>query len=1000
MYINNLLLKTALSKLPNIIVALLIIMIIIFSSSYAQRNYLFENISIPEGLSNSTVQYIFQDSNGFLWISTDDGLNRYDGTSISVFKNDPNDSTSIASNDCFAITEDSEGFIWVGVSGNAISRFNPKNETFDKYPIDAEGVTNISQYYSALFDSKGDLWFGSTNHGMQKFNRSKNRFEQIHLDSSNANEKWGQIYDIVELKNGNILVADYGNGIKIYNEKLNVFQPYYLKADYSPAGVSVICKDASGTIWFGRYNTLIKYSPDNNTTEEFSLYDNYGNGNDIEGIAQDDDGNLWAGSYSDGLYKFDPKTNRSQNINYLNEKISNARHIIWRVFRDRYGVIWIGSYGDGLIKFDPLRKPFNYSKIRTNEVTNTGANYITAISGPLNGKELTVGTSSKGLFSFDLENQKSTHLNVNFDPSTLTGGNINIQSLAVDENGNKWFAYNNFGLYKIDNNNVLSRIRSPYDNKTVTSNIYSLKLDLSGDIWIASNAGIGKYNPNKNEFTLLPSMMNKKMSDNLNQKLHKITVSSESIASILRVGEATNLEKNFSLDISQKVLVICVGEGRMSLGNGDVSDKGSLLSGDGKVIWSMSDFLKTFNDGGGFKNRIAVQCLELKKGNYKITYGTDVGHSYGNWNVAPPPDSLWYGIQVLKINDTEFKTINDLNENEINSDKYLPIEFGTCIEISKKMHNIIWLGSRANSFFKYDLSTGNFKQYNFDSKNNLSPNNSINTIFEDRMGIVWVATANSLLRFNPEKDQIEKFDQKDGLPSNLVNSIVEDLEGNLWINTSNGISKLNKNDPKEKWNFVNFDTRDGLPGFSVSSASWISKDGEILLGSNDGIISFYPGKINEVKPDIVIEDIKVSDISLKSDSSNVKTEKSVTSLDELDLSYTQNNLSFEFAAIQFSRPEKNKIIYMLEGFDNHWISTNRNFASYTNLAPGEYTFIVKGSNGDGIWNDEGKSIRIIIFIDFPSSFQIPSPFDPFTLKVYLPGLRLVYDTKFRSVAIQ
>ncbi len=240
------------------------------------------------------------------------------------------------------------------------------------------------------------------------------------------------------------------------------------------------------------------------------------------------------------------------------------------------------------------------------------------------------------------------------------------------------------------------------------------------------------------------------------------------------------------------------------------------------------------------------------------------------------------------------------------------------------------------------------------------PNNYINCIFEDSKGIVWIATANSLLRFDPETEKIDKYDQKDGLPSNQINSIIEDIEGNLWINTSAGLSKLNKNISKDKWNFVNFDTRDGLQGFTTSKASWISKDGEIFLGGIDGITYFYPGKINEVKPDIIIEDIKVTDVSLKSDSAVVKLEKSIMKLDELDLSYTQNNLSFEFASIHFSRPEKNKIIYRLDGFDNHWTSSDRNFASYTNLAPGEYTFRVKGSNGDGIWNEEGKSIRIII----------------------------------------
>ena len=308
--------------------------------------------------------------------------------------------------------------------------------------------------------------------------------------------------------------------------------------------------------------------------------------------------------------------------------------------------------------------------------------------------------------------------------------------------------------------------------------------------------------------------------------------------------------KAFHLDKDQKVLIIGVGEGRMVQGNYGMFDKGSLLSGDGKLIWSMNDLSRTFNDGGGFKNRISIQCLDLKQGDYKLTFSSDVGHSYGNWNVITPPDSEWYGIQVLNMNDSEYNSINELNEKEINSDKYLPMEIGISIELSKRLYNVLWLGSQRNGFFKYDLATGNFNQYNFDSKNKFSPNNFISYIFEDRVGIVWIATANSLLRFDPETEKIEKYDQKDGLPSSQINSLIEDLQGNLWISTSGGLSKLNKNAPRDKWNFVNFDTRDGLQGYGSSRASWISKDGEIFLGSNDGITSFYPGKINEVKPDI------------------------------------------------------------------------------------------------------------------------------------------------------
>ena len=453
--------------------------------------------------------------------------------------------------------------------------------------------------------------------------------------------------------------------------------------------------------------------------------------------------------------------------------------------------------------------------------------------------------------------------------------------------------------------------------------------------------------------------MNKSMSKGLSQRIHEIAGSQEPLTSIVKVGEASNLEKTFTLNSDQKVLIIGLGEGQMDVGVG-LSDAGALLNEEGRTIWSMNDLFKTFNDGGGYKNRIALGCLNLKKGNYKITYATDVGHSYGTWNVTPPPDSLWYGIQVFSLTESDYSSISQMCDKEINSDKFMPLEVGTSIEFSKRLDNVLWLGSTQSGFFKYNLATGNFKQYNFDSLNVSSLNNYINCIFEDNEGIVWIATANSLLRFDPSSEIINKFDQKDGLPSNQINSIIEDLEGSLWINTSAGLSKLNKNAPKDKWNFVNFDVQDGLQGFTNSKASWIGKDGEIFLGGIDGFTYFYPGKINEIKPDIVIEDIKVSDISLKSDSSEIKINNSVMKLNELDLSYTQNNLSFEFASIHYSRPEKNKIIYKLEGFDTHWISTDRNFTSYTNLAPGKYTFMVKGSNGDGIWNDKGKSIKINI----------------------------------------
>jgi ligand-binding sensor domain-containing protein len=742
-------------------------------SGFGQRSYLFENISIPEGLSNSGVQFIFQDSNGFLWISTSDGLNRYDGYTMKVFKNDPNDSTTLPNNYCSAITEDSDGFIWIGVFGNIIARFNPIDESFKRIPIETGGVTNISEYPAALTDADGNIWFGTTNHGMLRLNRSTSRFEKVSLDTTQSdNANWGQISAIIELKNGNILASDYGSGIKIYNKNLDLFQSFYLKANYSPAEIGVIFEDDAGNIWFGGKSLLIKYSPSYYMVENYDIFSDFQiptKYDFITGIEQDADGYIWVGIYSQGLYRINQNTKAVGKFEYTSDKSTSGQDVLWTLFRDRYGVIWIGTWYGGLYKFDPLREPFTYTKLKVPEILNSGTNYVTAISGSQQRNEITVGTSARGLFSYNPETKKTTHLNLKFDPATLIDGLTNIQSLCVDDLGNTYLSYNNLGLYGFGEDHVIYSIKSPHWGKTSSYIANTMKMDLAGNIWIASRHGFEKFNPVTSEFSLLPTIMNKQMSKDLKSAVKTISETRQSIASILKVGEASNAEKKFSLSQDQKVLVICLGEGRMVQGNDVLFDTGSLMTGDGRLLWSMNDLSKTFNDGGGFKNRIAVKCIDLKQGDYKITFSSDVGHSYGNYNVTAPPDSQWWGIQVFKIDDSEQSNISELNEQEIQSDRYMPMEIGTSIEISKRIYNVLWLGSMNNSFFKYDLVTGDFKQYNYDTKNKFSPNNSITCIFEDREGIVWIATLNTLIRFDPVTEKIVKFDQKDGLPSNLIN---------------------------------------------------------------------------------------------------------------------------------------------------------------------------------------------------------------------------------------
>jgi len=190
--------------------------------------------------------------------------------------------------------------------------------------------------------------------------------------------------------------------------------------------------------------------------------------------------------------------------------------------------------------------------------------------------------------------------------------------------------------------------------------------------------------------------------------------------------------------------------------------------------------------------------------------------------------------------------------------------------------------------------------------------------------------------------------------------ILEDEQENLWLSTNNGISKF---DPLQE-TFSNFDIRDGLQGNEYNLASCFKdKNGKMYFGGSNGYNVFHPDSINKnlVIPSIVLTDFKIFNKSI-SPNINSPLIKSVSETKEIILSYHQSVFSFEFAALEYTIPGKNKYAYKMEGVDPDWVYTDatRRFATYTNLDPGKYIFKVKGSNNDGIWNEQGTSVNVII----------------------------------------
>ncbi|MCB0167458.1 MAG: hypothetical protein KDI79_24725 [Anaerolineae bacterium] len=223
-----------------------------------------------------------------------------------------------------------------------------------------------------------------------------------------------------------------------------------------------------------------------------------------------------------------------------------------------------------------------------------------------------------------------------------------------------------------------------------------------------------------------------------------------------------------------------------------------------------------------------------------------------------------------------------------------------------------------------------------------------------------MGTTDGLNRFDRSSQSFAVYRQEDGLASNAVAGIVADNQGNLWISTSQGISKFN---PVEA-TFRNYDQHDGLQSnLFLWGSAYKSDAGELFFGGVNGFNAFFPTALadNPQAPPVVLTDFQLFNepVPIGGDS---PLQQHINLADEIILNYDQSIFSFKFSALNYRAPDKNQYAYKLEGFDKEWVyrDSRRRFATYTNLDPGQYTFHVKAANNDGVWNETGAAIRIII----------------------------------------
>ncbi|MFQ5605195.1 MAG: two-component regulator propeller domain-containing protein [bacterium] len=798
-------------------------------------------------------------------------------------------------------------------------------------------------------DSKGFMWFG-TNAGLSKYDGY--RFTTYKHDSNNPKSlSRNEIRAIVEDTSGALWIGTYGGGLARFNRETDSFNtfrhrendPYSLSDDYvlsllvDPYNKNVLWIGTEG----GGLNRLI-LSTDSTTIEQHSettKFTHWRHGpenpdsvrsNAIACIYADQSDVLWLGPEGGGLVRFDPQTETfkhwihdPRNPNSLSNDWINAicanrsSEDSANIYRK---VLWLGTHGGGLNRFDLQKETFTHWLNESDNPLSLSNNYLNSLYVDNSGL-LWIATDGGGLNCFNPETAIFTQwLTEPGKPSSLSDNEVT--TIFEDRAGVLWIGTSGGGVCKVGRNRgaenrFLHWLYVTGDSSSLSNNdVRAIYEDESGAIWI------GTYGGGLNQFDRETGKFKHWISQRGDIEGLGIDIYYPQVNNIIAIFED-----------SYKILWLGTYGGKF-------------LQFDRKtkkfVPWPYAYGIHTVF-GKGLNQKYVLSFFEDTTDSSSVLW---IGTHAGGLN-----QMIWDGKKKVMFNHFvhEAGKREGLNNNDVRC-------------FYEDQAGRLWLGTGGGGINLFNRETGTVTHWinNPDDSTSLS-NNFVQCIFEDNSETIWVGTEGGLNRFDPKTRRFNRYTEKDGLPNDNICGILEDASGNLWLSTKKGVSKFN---PKSK-TFRNYDVYDGLQSNEFNRGAFFnSRNGEMFFGGVNGFNSFYPDSIedNPTIPPVVITDFQIANKTIKiSPDGSTPLIKHISETDEIVLSYKDDVFSFEFAALDYNSPEKNEYAYKMEGFDEDWYySETRRFATYTNLDPGKYIFRVKASNNDGVWNETGTAIKIII----------------------------------------
>jgi len=740
------------------------------------------------------------------------------------------------------------------------------------------------------------------------------------------------------------------------------FKNYQVQNGLSSNTITTILQDKKGFIWIGTRNGLNRF--DGNTFKVFHnvLSDAQSLGsNSIFSLFEDKKEQLWVGTYS-GIYLYDPRQERFSafklippgevrymaadntgniwiisNLTLYKYNQRDSTVVAFNLKDDQTIALHVSEKGDvwtatasGLVKhYNAATNSFSSYNIK--KIVND--NDLPPIEDlyPIGDSSILIGCMNKVLL-FNYKNSAVKNLFKN----NRVSNDVHVHKIFRQSADEYWLGTEN-GIYIFNIKNYVTKVISKdYSNPySISDNVIStISRDKEGGIWIGTFfGGVNYYSQQYNAFKkYFPEPDKESLSGNIVHEICKddhgnLWVGTED-AGLNRIDLKTGAITKFKADDKP---------GSISYQNihGIVSDGNELWIGTYEHGLDVMD-LKTFKiirhyDASSKPNSLAsnfiISLYRTKKG--EILAGT------------------WYGLFKYNRKENNFTAMPFFNSHI------------QCIHEDE--NGTLWVGTYGNGiyFLNKEKNIKGRMSYQPGKANSLI-NNYVNNLFEDQQKNLWFCTERGLSHFDRRTGIVKNFTIEDGLPDNQIFRIVEDNSGFFWISTAKGLSRFDM----AKNEFTNYHSANGLPTEQFNyNSSFKNDDGTLFFGTVKGMISFNPKDFikNTFIPPVYITGLQINNEEAPIGNEKDGLHKSITYTNNITLSYGKSNISIDVAALSYIIPEMNEYAYKMDGVDKDWIVLKKNRRIYyTKLPPGKYTFRVKGSNSEGVWNNKETVLNLEI----------------------------------------